>query len=73
MNNNRILEIDNVLVRFKSKDYWDNKTKTMQLACMEFFSRLMQHVYLEYRDSPQLVLQNAVFWDHGFCQRCASF
>ncbi|SMD42520.1 Transposase zinc-binding domain-containing protein [Aquiflexum balticum DSM 16537] len=44
ISNSRILDTDGETVKFRWKDYRDNKTKTMLLACSEFVRRFMQHV-----------------------------
>lgn len=44
ISNSRILDTDGETVKFGWKDYRDNKTKTMVLACSEFVRRFMQHV-----------------------------
>ncbi len=43
ISNSRILEADNRTVRFRWKDYRDNKNKIMELPCSEFVRRFMQH------------------------------
>ncbi|HSL87618.1 MAG TPA: IS91 family transposase [Bacteroidales bacterium] len=44
ISNSRILDTDGETVKFRWKDYRDNKTKTMVLTCREFVRRFMQHV-----------------------------
>lgn len=44
ISNSRILDIDGQTVRFRWKDYRDNKSKTMTLSITEFVRRFMQHV-----------------------------
>lgn len=44
ISNSRILDTDGETVKFRWKDYRDNKSKTMTLSCTEFVRRFMQHV-----------------------------
>jgi hypothetical protein len=44
ISNSRILDTDGQSVRFRWKDYRDNKSKIMVLDCREFVRRFMQHV-----------------------------
>jgi hypothetical protein len=44
ISNSRILEADHETVRFRWKDYRDNRNKVMELPCTEFIRRFMQHI-----------------------------
>jgi hypothetical protein len=44
ISNSRILSTDGQTIRFRWKDYRDNKSKTMSLSCTEFVRRFMQHI-----------------------------
>ncbi|SHN30206.1 Transposase zinc-binding domain-containing protein [Cyclobacterium lianum] len=44
ISNSRIVSVNATTVKFRWKDYRDNKTKIMDLPCAEFIRRFMQHV-----------------------------
>jgi hypothetical protein len=44
ISNSRILDTDDRTVRFRWKDYRDNRNKVMELPCVEFIRRFMQHI-----------------------------
>ncbi|WP_114750509.1 IS91 family transposase [Pleomorphovibrio marinus] len=44
ISNSRIVGVQGRTVRFRWKDYRDNKSKIMELPCAEFIRRFMQHV-----------------------------
>lgn len=44
ISNSRIVSANAAAVKFRWKDYRDNKTKTMELPCPEFIRRFMRHI-----------------------------
>lgn len=44
ISNSRIVAVQDGKVRFRWKDYRDNKSKIMELPCAEFIRRFMQHI-----------------------------